>query len=190
MCYDCAANAGKHCSKCKTCLNGDAVCPSCGNKESAIFSGYVESFLSDTEIITIQLIDSENLNQTYEVIVSGGTLSDKTYTTAFSIQDVIYGTYTMKVSKADHVTHEYTITINPNSTTQNAKIHPIGDVNGDGKVSVADVTTISSHIKKTALITDDYMLKCADVNFDGKISVVDVTSVSSHIKKTALLWND
>ncbi len=30
MCYDCAVKAGKHCSECKTCLNGASVCPNCG----------------------------------------------------------------------------------------------------------------------------------------------------------------
>jgi hypothetical protein len=68
------------------------------------------------------------------------------------------------------------------------KIHLKGDIDGNGKINVGDTTKVYSHVKKTALITDEYMLLCADVSGDGRINVGDTTKVYAHVKKTNLLW--
>lgn len=63
----------------------------------------------------------------------------------------------------------------------------LGDVNGDGKVTLADYAKILAHVKKTSLLTGD-ALKAADVNGDGKVTLADYAKVLAHVKKTALLW--
>ena len=55
---------------------------------------------------------------------------------AYTISGVTPGTYTMKVSKKNHVTREYSVTVTSGTKTQNAEIHLLGDVNGDGKILV------------------------------------------------------
>jgi hypothetical protein len=72
--------------------------------------------------------------------------------------------------------------------TLDVKIHLKGDIDGNGKVNVGDTTKVYSHVKKTSLITDEYMLLCADVDGNGKINVGDTTKVYAHVKKTSLLW--
>lgn len=56
-----------------------------------------------------------------------------------------------------------------------------GDANGDGKIDVSDIATISSHIKGIKAI-DEKIFFAADVNSDGKIDVSDIAKVASHIK--------
>jgi hypothetical protein len=55
----------------------------------------------------------------------------------------------------------------------------IGDVNGDGKVTTADVTAIQKQVGKTAGIASAY-----DINRDGKINAADVTLVKKYVGDT------
>lgn len=71
---------------------------------------------------------------------------------SYTISGVTPGTYTMKVSKKKHVTRQYTVTVTSGTKTQNAQIHLMGDVNGNGKISTADVNKINSHAKKVNLL--------------------------------------
>lgn len=52
--------------------------------------------------------------------------------------------------------------------------HITGDVNGDGKVGVEDVTFIQEYL---VLIRDDINFEYADLNNDSKITVIDATIV-------------
>ena len=58
----------------------------------------------------------------------------------YSFEGVEAGTYTMKVSKANHVTREYTVTVDNSPIPLDAKIHLKGDINGDGIVNTSDNT--------------------------------------------------
>ena len=51
----------------------------------------------------------------------------------------------------------------------------LGDVNGDGEVSVADINALIDVILGAA--ADDVMLKRADLNGDGEINIADVNSL-------------
>ena len=48
-----------------------------------------------------------------------------------------------------------------------------GDVDGDGKFTLADYNLIVNHINGTATITDETQLLCADINNDGGVSTKD-----------------
>ena len=56
----------------------------------------------------------------------------------------------------------------------------LGDANGDGKISIADVTVIQKYLAKIGSMSDDYAGR-ADMNGDGKITVVDVTVIQKKI---------
>jgi hypothetical protein len=56
-----------------------------------------------------------------------------------------------------------------------------GDANGDGVVSIADVTAIINHINK--MVTGLFVEAAADVNGDKIISIADVTGVINIINK-------
>jgi len=143
-------------------------------------SGTVKSFNSTTDPVTVHLFKSGSSSAAYSTTVKGNSAS-------YTISGVAPGTYTMKVSKKNHVTREYTVTVTTGTKTQNAEIRLLGDVNGDGKISTADVLKANFHAKRVNLLTG-YEFLCADVNGDGKISTVDVNKINSHAKKVNLLW--
>ena len=53
----------------------------------------------------------------------------------------------MKVSKKNHVTRAYSVTVSTGTKTQNAQIHLLGDINGDGRINTSDVGKIQMHAK-------------------------------------------
>ncbi len=56
----------------------------------------------------------------------------------------------------------------------------IGDVDGDGKVSIMDATEIQRHIAQLTTISDE-RIACADTDKDGKVSIMDATQIQRFI---------
>ena len=147
---------------------------------SGSVSGTVKSFNSTTDPVTVQLFKSGSSSAAYNTTVKGNSAS-------YTISGVASGTYTMKVSKKNHVTREYTVTVGTQAVTQNAQIHLKGDVNGDGKVNTSDVGKVNAHAKGVSSLTG-YQFACADINGDGKVNTSDVGKLNAHAKGKNLLW--
>ena len=144
-------------------------------------NGTITSYGSDSESVTVQLIESGASEPAYEVFVQGNTAN-------YSIAGVAPGTYTMKVMKQNHVTREYTVTVGSSNVVQDVKIHLKGDINGDGKVTTIDFVRVNSHARGVTLLSG-YELKCADVvGTDGKVTTADAIRINAHAKGTSLLW--
>jgi len=127
---------------------------------------------------------------TIELIADGETVASVTASGkegTYSIIDVAAGTYTLKVSQLNHVTREYTVTVGEEDLTQDVKIHLVGDIDGNGKVNVGDVSKLNSHLKGTNKLTDEYMILCANVN-GGSLNMGDTATLYSHIKGTKPLY--
>ena len=58
----------------------------------------------------------------------------------------------------------------------------LGDVTGDGKITLVDYGNILAHVKGTKLLTGQN-LKAADVNQDGKVTLVDYGKVLAYVKR-------
>lgn len=147
---------------------------------SGSVSGTVKSYNSTTDPVTVQLFKSGSSSASYNTTVKGNSVS-------YTISGITPGTYTMKVSKKNHVTREYTITVGAQAVTQNSQIHLKGDINGDGKVNTNDVGKVNAHIKGVSLLSG-YQLACADINGDGKVNTDDVGKLNAHAKGKTLLW--
>lgn len=150
-------------------------------------SGSITCFGSETDVIRVELIKAGQTAATHHSELTGSQNSDGSIQADYSFSAVAAGTYTLRVSKQNHVTREYTITVGAEAVTQDVKIHLKGDVNGDGKITNLDVTRLSLHFRKKATLTD-YELLCADVSGDGKITNLDVTKIKLHFRKKAQLW--
>ena len=144
-------------------------------------SGTVKSYNSATDPVTVQLFKSGSSAAAYNATVKGNSAT-------YTISGVASGTYTMKVSKKNHVTREYSVTVSTGTKTQNAEIRLLGDVNGDGRVNTMDCTRLFKHVNKTQLLTDAYAQKCADTNGDGRVNTMDCTALFKHVNKTKPLW--
>ncbi|MCM1082911.1 MAG: BspA family leucine-rich repeat surface protein [Clostridium sp.] len=150
-----------------------------------ILFGQVESFSasSDTsQAVDIKLYNSNDAsmnNAIYEVESTDGT---------YEIDDVGAGDYIMSVSKENHVTRCYNITISDSDTEQDVTICLKGDVTGDGKVNSQDLNTVRNHINYAAQITDEYKFKCADVTGDGRINSQDLNAIRNHINYENRFW--
>ena len=152
------------------------VCPD--NTPHAPLTVNISSFLSETNPVTVELIQGGDVKRT---VTRAGSL------TVCTLDDIREGDYTLRISKKDHVTREYDVTVS-GSTSLNTKIHPIGDINGDGKVTAIDFTRANSHARGVSLLSG-YELKCADVlNNDGKVTAADAARINSAARGVSPLW--
>lgn len=89
----------------------------------------------------------------------------------------------MKVMKKNHVTETVEITVSGTAVTQSVTLSLLGDVNGDNKVTAADLTMLARHVAKNAVITDSRSLRCADVTRDNNITASDLTKLARYVAK-------
>lgn len=136
-------------------------------------SGNVTSYL--TGDATVQLFKGENLIATD----TGAT---------YLFEAVEAGTYTLKVSKNNHVTREYEVTVANSAVVQDVKICPVGDVTGDGRILINDVNALYQHFRRSKLLSG-YELSCGDVVIvDGKVLINEVNALYSHFRNAKSLW--
>lgn len=137
----------------------------------AIVSGTVTSFNSDTDDITIELFAEGSTSADYIDTVKGNTAE-------YSIVGVAEGTYTMRVSKANHVTREYTIVVGTDDVTQDAELNLYADTNLDGEIDVEDYQALVNAVLKDdheQIGTAEYDdLIHYDLVMDGYLDVLDV----------------
>ena len=154
--------------------------PVLGDAPGVAVSGMVTSFGEESEQTTVQLCPSGSDTPAFSVMLTGTHAM-------YSFEGVAAGTYTLKVSKENHVTREYTIVVDSSSVIQDVKIHLKGDINGDGRISVSDVGLANAHAKKVSTL-EGYQFDCANVNGDARITISDVGLLNAHAKKKSLLW--
>ena len=140
-------------------------------------SGTITSYVDDSDV-TIKLTGADN-NFTAEVKGK----SD------YSIEAVPAGEYTLTVSKANHVTREYTVTVSDTNVTQDVKVCPKGDVNGDGETDIMDCSVAQRYIRELTTL-DAYQIACGDVSGegDGELDIQDVSRILRHIRELAMLY--
>lgn len=58
----------------------------------------------------------------------------------------------------------------------------VGDINGDGKITLKDATLLLQHVNKVATL-ENSQLAAADINGDGKITLKDATLLLQYVNK-------
>ena len=155
--------------------------PVLGDAPGVTVSGMVTSFGEESEQTTVQLFPSGSDTPAFSITLTGTHAM-------YSFTGVEAGTYTMKVSKANHVTREYTVVVGNSPIPLDAKIHLLGDIDGNGTVTTMDAMRANSHARGVTFLTD-YALKCADVvGTDGTVTTMDAMRINAHAKGSNLLW--
>ncbi len=86
-------------------------------------------------------------------------------------------------SENAYIGHGTVISMNGIDTTVLVR----GDINGDGKVNIADYTLTKRSVLRTTTLSDLQEM-AADVNGDGKINIADYTLVKRHVLRTYNLY--
>ncbi len=163
-----------------TVSNAGGIVYIVSSEEGTSVNGTIISFLSQTDSVTLTLTSAENAEVSYSVEVTGNSAG-------YSFGNVEAGEYTLSVSKNNHVTRTYEVTVADEDVTQDVKIHLLGDINGDGKVNTLDVARANAQAKGISSLSD-YEKSCADINGDGKVNTLDVARMNAHAKGVTTLW--
>ena len=148
-------------------------------------SGTIKSYGSASEAVTVTLLQGTSVIGSPQVLT--GASGSVPYSQTYSFPTVPAGTYTLKVEKKGHTPWTEEITVGSEAVTQDVKICLLGDINADGRLTLADYGKVLQHVKKVSLLTD-YEFACADINKDGKLTLVDYGKILQHVKKVSLLW--
>lgn len=159
-------------------ISGGTVMVEAAAVTGVTVSGTVKSYGSETENVTVTLTPENGTPMT--TVVTGNSA-------AYKLENVPAGTYTLKVEKKGHAPWTEEITVGSEAVTQDVKICLLGDINADGRLTLADYGKVLQHVKKVSLLTD-YEFACADINKDGKLTLVDYGKILQHVKKVSLLW--
>lgn len=163
---------------CESDISGGAVTVEAATVTGVTVSGTVKSYGSETENVTVTLTPENGTPMA--TVVTGNSA-------AYKFENVSAGTYTLKVEKKGHTPWTEEITVGSEAVTQDVKICLLGDINADGRLTLADYGKVLQHVKKVSLLTD-YEFACADINKDGKLTLVDYGKILQHVKKVSLLW--
>ena len=102
----------------------------------------------------------------------------------YKFSNVAAGTYTLKVMKENHVTREYTVVVGTDDVTQDVEIYLKGDADGDGIVSISDVTALLDYLADSANVPacgEDGL----DVDGDETVNISDVTALLDILASSA-----
>lgn len=99
----------------------------------------------------------------------------------FTVSNLAEGTYTVTVKADKCAAYTTTVTTNQSSDSVNAQLKLSGDINGDGKITTADVGKANAHVRGTKLLIG-YDISCANVNEDGKITTADVGYINARAR--------
>ena len=145
-------------------------------------SGTVTSFSDRSgkdKKVTVQVMSGETVVGSFEG--TGNSL-------AYSIDGIADGDYTLRVSKENHVTRDYDITVS-GATTADAEIWLRGDVNGDGEANSRDTAAINRHVQEIeGRELTGYPYQCADANDDGNVNSRDTGVVNRHAQEITFMW--
>ncbi len=148
-----------------------------GHALSYALSGTVTSY-GDANAVTSLWLTREGASSPHRELTLSGNQS------GYTLENIQPGNYTLTVEKEGHVTRTYEVALEAEDMTLDMVICLLGDVSGDGRINVADVSITYAHCKESALLTDSYKLACADYSGNGKVNIADASNIYSIVKGT------
>ena len=144
----------------------------------------VTSFGDGEEKVTVELYKTGSSTPAYSATVTG-TVENPALVV---IKDIENGTYTMKITKANHEVYTATVTAAGEAIYKDVTLKEIpaflkGDVNADGAIDSTDYLRIKGHFLGTFTL-EGVAFKAGDVNEDGVIDSTDYLRIKGHFLGT------
>ena len=139
---------------------------------------------------TILVSDKDNSTEmTVTAVSADGTETSVTATSmgTYTLEGLEAGEYTLTISGGKYAPRTYEVTVEAVDLAFDVELNPLGDINGDGAITTADVGMANSHAKGVQSL-EGYKFVCADVKIDGSITTADVGMINSHAKSVSTLW--
>ena len=169
-------------------FNGEDEVTSGNISKDMVLNIYYNDKVIDTyevtdEYLDLSLLDVDEDKHLIKNLVAGTTVGEfkKKISTSGTITLVDINNNVLDDDKL--ITSGSTVKIKLSKKTYEYILSVKGDVNGDGKVTTADVSKVYRHIKKRINISEDCYLLASDVNGDGKVSTADVSKIYRFVKK-------
>ena len=156
----------------------------------AAVKALVANVVTGTVTGTIKVSDSNaETEMTVTAVAADGIKTTVTATSmgTYTLENLPVGDYTLTISGGKYAERSYKITVAEGDNAHDVNLNPLGDINGDGKITTADVGMANSHAKGVKTLTD-YDFVCANVSDDESVTTADVGMVNSHAKGVKPLW--
>ncbi len=148
-------------------------------ERAATVSGTVSA--SDPSGVTVELIP----NGAQDAVQTVQTSADGSYT----FEHVGLGDYTLRAFRQDCTAAEAVISVSGDMTAPVLSLRLIGDIDGDGFITVSDATMMQRHLAEFKSadglpvldVSDPAALQLADANGDGVFDIHDVTCLQRKI---------
>ena len=151
----------------------NGVCNYCADRLIlANLSGSLLTGGTEAEPVTITL--SSQGEEAYTATVT---------TDAYTITDILPGTYEITVTKSGYVPLPMELTLEPGDTVLDIQLCIPGDVTGDGRLNIGDVGKVYSHVRGSKKLEEAYVLLCADYNGDGTVNIGDTGKLYSLVRQ-------
>lgn len=160
--------------QCTTHSYANGACSRCGTSDpkAADLIGRVSA--ADNNDVNVQIFAQGKTAPLFE-----GTLPVGNYL----LPEMLPGSYTLLASAEGCAPREYTFKITSGAQTQDLTLQAFGDLNGDGKWNMGEISRIYSHIRGTVPLSG-YTLACADVNANGSVNMGDIATLYAQIRGT------
>ena len=156
-------------------------------------SGKVVSY-NPNNATTVQLIEQGHTEVAYETIIGADSGSGQKEQ-SFNFPTVAKGTYDLVVTKDGHLKYTVTGVVVGDAAIDltkhsNAAISTItllaGDVNGDGKINLTDLSIFKNNFGKTGSAVTNLL---ADITGDGKTNLLDLGVLKNSFGRTPIKIN-
>ena len=160
------------------------TCTTCGDSYVAdevpaldrTLTGTITSYLDDEEVTVELLLDGQ--------VVAIQTADPEGRYCFFGLEE---GAYTLRISKKNHVSLEFAVELGQEEAVLDAKICPVGDITGDGDVTIKDFQRMLRHINRSNPLRED-QLAYGDLTGDGDVTIKDFQRMLRHINRSKPLY--
>ena len=100
--------------------------------------------------------------------------------TTYKIEGVPFGEYILRATR-NNVTVEYEIKIENTPIEKDIEIYLRGDINNDGKITIADLNYGLKRLTGIPLTEDE--IRRGDITDDGKYTIADLNKMLKYLNK-------